>query len=119
MKKPIRFAVWFSSVATTILALGGVPVRAQLTTTGTINGTVLDPAGAVIPGAKVLIRETQRKIVTQTVSNSSGDFVQVGLDSGHYEVTVSASGFATYRETNIYLDPARPITCMPCLSRAK
>ena len=110
MKKNIVFAVRISSVVATVLALGGVPARAQLTTTGTINGTVLDGAGAVIPGAKVLIRETQRKVVTQTVSNSSGEFVQVGLDSGHYEVTVSAPGFAAYRETNIYLDPASTYT---------
>ena len=79
--------------------------HAQLTTTGTISGTVIDQSGAVIPGASVMITQTETKTMTQTASNSSGYFVQVGLESGHYDVTVSVKGFATYRETNIYLEP--------------
>jgi Carboxypeptidase regulatory-like domain len=79
--------------------------HAQLTTTGTIGGTIIDPTGAVIPGARVTITQNETKAVTQTESNSSGYFVQVGLDSGHYDVTVSVKGFTTYRETNIYLEP--------------
>jgi hypothetical protein len=83
---------------------------AQLTTTGTINGTVVDPTGAIIAGAKVTIVQSGTGTVTQTVSNSVGNFVQVGLDAGHYEVTVSDSGFANYRETNIYLGPMATFT---------
>lgn len=83
--------------------LAGPACRAQLSTTGTINGTVVDQSGAVIPAAKVVITETGTKTVTQTISNSAGNFAQVGLNSGHYEVTVSDPGFNTYRETNIYL----------------
>jgi hypothetical protein len=79
--------------------------HAQMTTAGTISGAITDQSGAVIPGAKVTITQTDTKTVTQTASNSSGYFAQVGLDSGHYEVTVSVMGFATYRETNIYLEP--------------
>ena len=73
MTKKIRLMTQLASVLATVVALGGIPVHAQLTTTGTINGTVLDPAGAVIPGAKVAIRETQTKVLTQTLSNSSGN----------------------------------------------
>lgn len=84
--------------------------RAQLSTTGSINGTVLDQSGAVVPGAKVAITNIDTHTVTQTVSNSTGNFFQVGLESGHYEVTVSMVGFATYRETNIYLEPTGTYT---------
>jgi Carboxypeptidase regulatory-like domain len=84
--------------------------RAQLSTTGTINGTVIDPSGAVVPGATVVIRQTETNTTTQTASNTSGNFAQVGLNSGHYEVTVSDPGFATYLETNIYLGPMATYT---------
>ncbi|HZQ41904.1 MAG TPA: carboxypeptidase-like regulatory domain-containing protein [Acidobacteriaceae bacterium] len=77
----------------------------QLSTTGSINGTVVDTSGALIAGAKVTIVQSATHTVTQTVSNSDGNFVQNGLNSGHYEVTIAAPGFANYRETNIYLEP--------------
>jgi hypothetical protein len=92
-------------------SLAGVRVcQAQLTTTGTINGTILDQSGAVIPGARVVIVETETGTVTQTVSNSTGNFFQVGLSSGYYDVTVSMNGFSDYRETNIYLEPMATYT---------
>ena len=118
MGKRSRF---FALSITLVLLLGyGGSACAQLTTTGTINGTVLDPSGAAIPGATVTISETQTRVVTQTVSNADGDFVQVGLNSGHYDVSVSAPGFAGYRQTGIYLEPvatpyrAGQVECRRC-----
>lgn len=83
---------------------------AQLTTTGTINGTVVDASGAIISGAKVTILQTGTATVTETVSNSAGNFVQVGLNPGHYQVTVSVPGFENFRETNIDLEPMATYT---------
>ncbi len=88
-----------------LLTISSGVCHAQLTTTGTISGTVTDQSGAVIPGAAVTITQIETKTMTQTASNSNGYFVQVGMDSGHYDVVVSVRGFATYRETNIYLEP--------------
>ena len=92
------------------LALASPLCKAQLTTTGTINGTVTDQSGAAIPAATVTITQTDTNTVTQTVANSTGSFYQVGLNSGHYEVTVSMTGFASYRETKIYLEPTGTYT---------
>jgi hypothetical protein len=102
----------FIAVCSIVLCLLAVSplCKAQLTTTGTINGTVVDQSGAAIPGAKVSITQTDTGTVTQTVSNSLGNFYQVGLNSGHYEVMVSSSGFTTYRETKIYLEPTGTYT---------
>ena len=95
-------------VSCTLIVLPAV--HAQLTTTGIINGTVVDQSGAIVPGATVTITQTETKAVTHTVSNSDGNFAQVGLNSGHYDVLVSSAGFATYRETNIYLEPMATFT---------
>ncbi len=92
------------------LLLANPACRAQLTTTGSISGTVLDQSGAIVPGAKVSITEIENGSVTRTVSNSAGNFFQVGLESGHYDVAVSMAGFATYRETNIYIEPMATYT---------
>ncbi len=87
--------------------LAGQPqCRAQLMSTGSIDGTVSDQSGAVVPGATVVITNVDTKQVTQNVSNSSGSFSQIGLNPGNYQVTVSAPGFNTFRKTGIYLDPA-------------
>jgi hypothetical protein len=84
--------------------------KAQLTTTGTINGSVADQSGAVVAGAEVAITQLETGTATKTSTNSAGSFVQVGLDPGHYNVTISSAGFTTYRETNIYLAPTGAYT---------
>ncbi len=79
---------------------------AQLTTTGTINGTVVDPSGSAVTGAKVGITNVATGGVSQTVSNSNGSFSQVGLPAGNYEVAVTAAGFSSFKEVGIYLESA-------------
>lgn len=84
--------------------------RAQLSSAGTLNGTVTDESGAIIPAARVTITQVETHIVTQTVTNSAGSFTQVGLNSGHYEVAVFTSGFAVFRVTGIYLGAMSTVT---------
>jgi hypothetical protein len=79
-----------------VLLVAGLPSQAQFTNTGTINGTVVDPTGAAVQGAKVSITNIGIKTVTENVSNSSGRFQQVGLPPGDYEVRVSSPGFDSF-----------------------
>lgn len=96
-----------AALAFTILILsGGQPCHAQLTTTGTVNGTVVDQAGAVVPDAKVIIKNVGTGNATETTSNGDGRFSQVGLPAGNYEVEVSKAGFGTLKQTGIHLEPA-------------
>ncbi len=60
---------------------------------GTISGTVTDPAGAVVPGAKVSAVEVSTGTKLQTVSESSGDYTLPFLAPGDYDVAVQVSGF--------------------------
>src|SRR5579872_2061840 len=78
----------------------------QLITTATINGTVSDSSGAVVPAAAVSLTNQETRTVTTTRSNSDGSFVAPGLPVGTYTVTVSKPGFQTFTETNIVLHPA-------------
>ena len=83
---------------------------AQLSTTGTINGTVVDQSGAAVAGASVNVANMGTKAVAHTVSNSDGKYTEVGLQSGNYEVTVTSAGFKSFKVTSIYLEPAAVYT---------
>jgi hypothetical protein len=61
---------------------------------GSIQGTVQDPTGSVVPNAKVQLKNTETSVVTTTNSNSEGNFRFVSLAPGSYQVTVEASGFS-------------------------
>lgn len=61
---------------------------------GQILGTVYDPNQAVIPGAKVSIKNQDTGLARELTTNDSGQFRAVLLDPGRYEVRIEAQGFA-------------------------
>ena len=71
------------------------------TNTGAITGLVTDAAGAVVPSAKVVIRETNTHAVVNTVTTGAGNYTAPGLPAGKYEVAVTAPGFKRASATGI------------------
>jgi hypothetical protein len=74
-------------------------------TMGTVQGTVTDPSGAVIPGADVILfRGTQQ--VRKVSSNEVGQF-QLTAPVGQYALRVVSVGFTTYefRQINVSNTP--------------
>lgn len=69
------------------------------TATGTIEGTVTDQNGVVIPGATVSIENTAIAFKKSIVSDSNGYFIFKEIPSGSFKVTVSASGFYVLSQT--------------------
>lgn len=89
MKNSIRiFTVAFLSIVFTTAAFA----QSQATT-GVIQGTVLDQNGAVVPGASVVLRNTETGFQRTITSNSDGVFTAPLLPLGNYRVTTNASGF--------------------------
>ncbi|HLH20075.1 MAG TPA: carboxypeptidase regulatory-like domain-containing protein [Bryobacteraceae bacterium] len=80
----------------------GAQVRAQ-SITGTVNGRVVDSAGAAVPNAKVTATEPTREASFPTVTTATGDFSIPGLLPGTYTVTVEAPGFKKLERANIEL----------------
>jgi len=60
---------------------------------GSIVGTVRDSSGAVVPGAKVTVTDTDRGTTFETTTNSTGEYVANPLRIGRYNVTVEKQGF--------------------------
>ena len=68
------------------------PVFAQLST-ASLNGVVRDPSGAVLPGAKVVLRNVDTTVERSSISNDSGVYVFLSINPGRYTLEVSAQGF--------------------------
>jgi hypothetical protein len=64
--------------------------------TGAIAGEVVDPQGAVIPGAKVKVTLNATHQVYETTTNSEGRFILRNLPPGEYEVRIESQGFRAY-----------------------
>ena len=63
-------------------------------TTGTIQGTVLDEQGGAVPGATVEIKNLATNATRTLTSDEDGRFVALTLQPGAYSVTVTKQGFA-------------------------
>ena len=72
---------------------------------GTIGGTILDPSGATVPGAKVTITNTDRNQVVRTITtDTSGTYSAPLIPVGQYSIKVEVKGFKTETRTAITLN---------------
>src|SRR5688572_12027086 len=82
------------SMAVAVLLLSSVCVWAQ--STGSISGVIADASGGVIPGADVVVTNTQTGVAIRTISQADGTFVFGSLQTGTYVTTAELSGFKRY-----------------------
>ena len=66
-----------------------------------VIGTVTDPTGAAVVGAKMTLTQTETGFVYHSVSNSTGGYQFGGLNPGTYNLQVAAKGFQGYLQTGI------------------
>ncbi|HYW69430.1 MAG TPA: carboxypeptidase-like regulatory domain-containing protein, partial [Pyrinomonadaceae bacterium] len=71
--------------------------------TGTISGVVLDPNGAVVPGAAVTLVKNETNDKRSQQSNESGRFNFASLQPGVYSVKIEHAGFESLLRTNVVL----------------
>jgi hypothetical protein len=101
---PARF------VAVAVLLLS-VPAAARAqSATGDIQGTVVDPSGAVLPGVAVTVVNTATGATREVITDTNGLFAVPGLPVGPYEVTASLQGFATQRQPDARVQVGETLT---------
>jgi len=71
---------------------------------GSISGSVTDPSGAGIPGAKVIIIDAGKGVSYNTSTNESGFYTQSHLIVGLYEIRIEATGFGAYVQRNVSVE---------------
>src|ERR1051326_6728128 len=97
-----RLRMIVSILMMTMLAV--VSLVAQ-TTTGTISGTVVDPGGALIPGAMVSATNEATGESRSSLTSETGAFSFPSLLPATYTIRVELAGFQTFQKTGNILTP--------------
>lgn len=91
-----RVALAFAALA---LGVTAAPAR------GRVEGSVTDPSGAKVIGARVSLRDTAGLIAYQTRSNDEGHFGISDVTAGRYSVFVEALGFSQSKSIAVDVKP--------------
>src|SRR5262245_29829732 len=100
MKNPgIRLFIRSTIIA--LLALGATVMAQHIR--GALEGTVADPNGSALSGAKVVVKNAATSAEVTTTANDRGYFNVQNLEAGIYTVTVEQAGFRKFvaKDVNI------------------
>jgi hypothetical protein len=75
---------------------------------GYVMGNVIDPNGAIIAGATVIVKNDTTGQQYTTSTDANGNFRTAPLNAGGYTVTISSPGFQQYVMSGIKVSPVRP-----------
>src|SRR5690242_1687453 len=106
MKKFFAGAVF---MALCLLFAPNVWGQAQ-STTGTVQGDVLDEKGGSVPGASVAAKNLDTNYIRTETSDGDGHFSFLNLAPGRYELTITKSGFTTIVQQNVNLTVGQVLT---------
>ncbi|HEY2016705.1 MAG TPA: TonB-dependent receptor, partial [Bryobacteraceae bacterium] len=90
-----------------LMCLGISNLTAQITATATLQGTVTDKTGGIIPAAEVRITSKSTGEARSALTNNGGLYSFNLLPAGLYEVRVTVKGFSTAVFENVELSVSR------------
>jgi len=90
-------------------------ITSAQTQTGGISGAVSDPAGAVVPGANLLLMNLETNETRRQSSNEIGVFRFAALPPGRYRLEVEHSGFKRFIQGPIEVRVQQFLTLNPTL----
>jgi hypothetical protein len=85
------------------VSLGAPPASRAQVAGAALSGTVADPSGAVVPNAKISVRNTATNVTRDVTTDNAGFYTVPNLLPGTYEITLSASGFSTEVRSGVNL----------------
>lgn len=103
-----RWAV--SAIVAAILSYGFFLSAAAQTVNTTVTGTVKDAAGAIIPGAKVILTDAGTKLSVSATTNNEGFYLFNDVRAGYYTIAVEASSFKKTEVRDVKVDVGIPAT---------
>jgi hypothetical protein len=99
---PGRTAFGFRFEAVFFLLLFVLTFSSQLSAQvdlGRVAGSITDPSGAVLQGAKVVVTNLDTGVTRSTASDTGGLYVIPSLPAGRYQITVESNGFQSSSQT--------------------
>jgi hypothetical protein len=98
-----RVSVVLLSLLAIVLFPGVISTSAQ-STGGRIRGTVTDPSGGAVTGAKLVITNEASGTQRDTVSGANGEYIFLETPVGTYQIEVSQQGFKKYLRKGLVVD---------------
>ncbi|MFP5229950.1 MAG: carboxypeptidase regulatory-like domain-containing protein [Acidobacteriota bacterium] len=105
----LHWALMIAIAALGVLAFSR-PAMGQATNTGTLVGTVTDPSGAVIAGAKLTITNAAAGVALTVTSNANGGFILTTVPPGTYTVAAEKSGFSVSKAEGVVVQVGQQTT---------
>ncbi len=106
----------FAWITLCLLVLGCVSMAKAQVNTATLSGTVTDPQGLAVRGAKLTITNAGTGATRTAESDDSGRYKVVGLPPGRYKVSIDGgANFAVYQNDSVVLTVGEDATFDPRL----
>jgi len=99
----IKYTILLSLLVVLLAAVGA---RAQ--NTGSLEGSVADPSGAKVIGAKIILTELTTKTPRESKTDSAGEFGFSQINPGLYRLEIAKDGFKTHIEEHVTIAVATP-----------
>jgi TonB family protein len=103
------FACAAMITAAVLLPLASIKAPAQ-SSTARVAGVVTDPSGGVVPGARVVLINTEGRNKELTNTNNAGEYRFAAVPAGRYTMEVSAPGFQMFTQTGIVVTAGSSVT---------
>jgi TonB family protein len=87
-----------------VLPLGALQLSAQ-NQSGKFTGTILDPSGAAVPNATIIMINHKVDRTAMTTSDANGNYKFTDLTAGAYEMKVLKNGFEEYKVPQVTFEP--------------
>ena len=82
-----------------VLLVGLPAVSLAQSSTASINGTVKDASGSIIPNAEVLLTNTQTNVERKATTNDVGYYAFLNITPGEFRLQASKTGFKTSKQS--------------------
>jgi outer membrane receptor protein involved in Fe transport len=107
----VSFSTLRSILARTLLSVFAITELAYAqTSTGSVQGSVTDQTGALVPGASVALTNQDTGASQNTRTSTAGTYSFPVVGVGGYTLSVSQPGFKAYKQSEFHVEAASPVT---------
>jgi hypothetical protein len=100
----VRKSIWVIAVVLCLVCMSATPNAHAQAVYGTITGSVTDPQGSGVAGAKVAVTNVTKGTVEEATTNESGIYTVTHLIPDTYKIRVEAAGFKSYEIASVRVD---------------
>src|SRR5260370_21009795 len=95
-----RCSYYLTLLGTCVLLAASASISFAQSDLASVNGVVRDPSGAVIPDAKITLRNEATAVELKTTTSSGGNYGITSVPAGTYTLIAEASGFKRFEQSN-------------------